>query len=79
MDRLGLAQRYFDAWNESAAHNDAMRRFFGPDFAAGGQTGVWTAERLNGRLGRCLECGTMMRAAETCRCGAPLPAAPAWW
>ena len=27
----------------SAAHREAMQTFFGPDFAAGGQTGVWAA------------------------------------
>jgi steroid delta-isomerase-like uncharacterized protein len=64
---------------ENTAHDDAMRRFFGPDFVLGGQTGVWRPERLNGRLVRCPDCGAMVREAETCKCGAALPAPPAWW
>jgi hypothetical protein len=63
----------------SAAHADAMRRFWGPDLAIGGQTGVWTVDHLNGRMVRCGDCGAMVPAAEICRCGAPLPAAPTWW
>jgi steroid delta-isomerase-like uncharacterized protein len=63
----------------SAAHTDAMRRFWGPDLAKGGQTGVWTVDHLNGRKVRCGGCGAMVAAAEICRCGEPLPAAPAWW
>jgi steroid delta-isomerase-like uncharacterized protein len=63
----------------SAAHADAMRRFWGPDLGIGGQTGVWTADHLNGRTVRCRGCGAMVRAAEICHCGAPVAAAPAWW
>jgi steroid delta-isomerase-like uncharacterized protein len=63
----------------SDAHADAMRRYWGPDLAIGGQTGVWTADHLNGRTVRCEACHAMVRAAEICHCGAPLPAAPAWW
>ena len=65
--------------HESTAHEDAMRRFFGPDFVIGGQTGVWREERLNGRLVRCPDCGTMVKEADACKCGAVLPAPPAWW
>jgi steroid delta-isomerase-like uncharacterized protein len=61
------------------AHADAMRRFWGPDLALGGQTGVWTVDHLNGRMVRCGDCGSMVREAENCHCGAPLPPAPAWW
>ena len=63
---------------KSDAHADAIRRFWA-DLGMGGQTGVWTVDHLNGRLVRCGGCGAMVRAAETCNCGAPLPAAPAWW
>jgi hypothetical protein len=66
---------------ESPAHNEAMRRFFGPDFARGGQTGVWSPHRLNGMWVRCEACGEMVLsgAGPDCRCGAALPAAPRYW
>jgi hypothetical protein len=66
---------------ESPAHAAAMARFFGPDLARGGQTGVWAPHRLNGVWVRCGACSRMVpaRAAETCTCGAPLPAAPRYW
>ena len=65
---------------QSAAHRDAMQAFFGPELAAGGQTGVWAPERLNGMWVRCASCGEMVKAAEgSCECGATLPEAPAWW
>jgi steroid delta-isomerase-like uncharacterized protein len=65
----------------SAAHREAMETFFGPDFAAGGQTGVWAPERLNGLWVRCRACEEMVRAdqGEQCRCGAELPPSPRWW
>jgi steroid delta-isomerase-like uncharacterized protein len=65
---------------ESPAHAAAMRRFFGPDLARGGQTGVWSPLRLNGLWVRCEPCGEMVLAAEgACRCGAALPEAPRYW
>jgi steroid delta-isomerase-like uncharacterized protein len=63
----------------SAAHKEATARFFGPDFARGGQTGVWVAERLNGMWVRCDACAEMAKAeGGVCACGADLPAAPPW-
>jgi len=59
------------------AHAEAADRFWGPGFAAGGATGVWSAERMNAAWVRCPECGSMAvrTDAGTCRCGASLPAA----
>lgn len=68
-----------DRLRENDAHNEAMRRFFGPELARGGQTGVWVPERLNGMWVRCDACGEMGRSAVgACRCGAELPAPPRW-
>lgn len=66
---------------DSPAHAEAMRRFFGPELARGGQTGVWTPHRLNGMWVRCTACEEMARAEANgrCRCGAELPAAPRYW
>jgi steroid delta-isomerase-like uncharacterized protein len=62
------------------AHNEAMKSFFGPDLAAGGQTGVWAPHHLNGTWVRCESCGQMVKAAGdgSCRCGAELPDRPRW-
>lgn len=63
-----------------AAHREAMRRFFGPELAAGGQTGVWAPHRLNGMWVRCPECDLMALAGDdACACGAPAAPAPAYW
>lgn len=69
------------ALRESPAHAEAMRRFFGPELARGGQTGVWAPHRLNGMWVRCEACGEMALAegAASCRCGAGLPEPPAYW
>jgi steroid delta-isomerase-like uncharacterized protein len=66
---------------ESPAHSAAMERFFAsPGIARGGQTGVWTAQRLNGMWTRCDACGEMRQAADgRCpACGAQV-APPAYW
>jgi hypothetical protein len=65
----------------SPAHADAMRRFFGPEIARGGQTGVWAPHRLNAMWVRCDACGEMAIAEgePACRCGAALPEPPAYW
>jgi steroid delta-isomerase-like uncharacterized protein len=65
----------------SDAHREGMQTFFGPDFFAGGQTGVWKPERLNGLWVRCPGCNEMARPDDTgrCRCGAELPEPPRWW
>jgi steroid delta-isomerase-like uncharacterized protein len=65
---------------ESPAHTAAMERFFAsPGLARGGQTGVWTAHRLNGMWVRCEACGAMTQPREgRCRCGAGV-SAPRYW
>lgn len=64
------------------AHRDAAGRFFGPELARGGATGVWTPHRLNPRWVRCEKCGKMAdseKAAAACACGADLNAPIAYW
>ena len=65
---------------DSAAHVAAMERFFAsPGVARGGQTGVWTAHRLNGMWARCEACDEMRQPADgRCACGAEV-AAPRYW
>lgn len=68
---------------DSPAHGDAMRRFFADDgdgLAAGGQTGVWSPQRLNGLWARCTGCGRMVRVGADggCDCGAEL-SPPRYW
>lgn len=64
----------------SPAHAEAMERFFGPDFSAGAQTGVWTPYHLNGMWVRCAECGEMtLASSERCAAGHELPEPPAYW
>ena len=61
-------------------HVEAMRRFFEGELAVGGQTGVWTAHRLNGLWVRCVECSAMALAVDgRCPSGHELPDAPAYW
>jgi steroid delta-isomerase-like uncharacterized protein len=66
---------------ESPTHSEAMRAFFGPELARGGQTGVWTPHRLNGMWVRCAACGEMAQGTPegSCRCGAELPPTPDYW
>ena len=59
-------------------HREAVARMFGPHIGSAGQTGVWAPWRLNEPMVRCTQCGTMMRVAELCACGATLPAAAAF-
>jgi steroid delta-isomerase-like uncharacterized protein len=68
------------ALHRTSAHGEATRRFFGPGFAAGGQTGVWEPHRLNGLWVRCTACDEMVPAsAGRCAAGHELPEAPAYW
>lgn len=63
-----------------APHAEGMRRFFGSELAAGGQTGVWAPHRLNGAWVRCDRCGEMTAAAAgRCASGHDLPEPPAYW
>lgn len=62
------------------SHVEGMRRFFGSELAAGGQTGVWAPHRLNGMWVRCADCGEMTAAASgRCASGHALPEPPAYW
>lgn len=64
------------------AHQEAMDRFFGPDFTYGGVTSVWTPHHINNVWVRCGECGEMSAAqgsGSTCRAGHTLPDAPPYW
>lgn len=63
-------------------HVEAMKRFFGPDFSAGGYTSVWGHERFNATWMRCTQCGRMAdyeRAGGKCECGQTLPEPPPYW
>ena len=62
------------------SHVEGMRRFFGTELAASGQTGVWAPHRLNGMWVRCADCGEMTAAAAgRCASGHRLPEPPAYW
>lgn len=86
---VGLRMFTITAWEtpEDAAavfrapsHVEGMRRFFGSELAASGQTGVWAPHRLNGMWVRCADCGEMTRAsAGLCASGHALPEPPAYW
>jgi steroid delta-isomerase-like uncharacterized protein len=63
-------------------HREAMRAFYGTEFAAGGWTSVWVPERRNTMWVRCMNCHAVVDAEAsggTCGCGAVLPNAPAFW
>ena len=74
-------------------HRTAVGRFFSPELARGGHTGVWTPARLNSRWVRCDACSAMVKSDRsgtarpeggqsntvTCGCGAPLPAPLQYW
>ena len=78
----------FTAWETPEAarairsdpiHREAVARCSGRTLAAGGQTGIWAPWHLNGAIVRCTACEQMVRASDTCKCGAALPAQPALW
>jgi steroid delta-isomerase-like uncharacterized protein len=63
-------------------HRSAIGRFFGPEIARGGATGVWIPARLNPRWLRCTDCSKMVdseTADGKCACGTALPAPLAYW
>ena len=69
------------ALRENPPHVEAMGRFFAsPGVARGGQTGVWTAHRLNGMWARCDACDAMRQPADgrCAACGAEVTA-PSYW
>jgi steroid delta-isomerase-like uncharacterized protein len=62
-------------------HPEAIRKFHGPELAAGGMTSVWTPERFTTHV-RCPACAgmvTLERIKGTCPCGAPLPDPLPYW
>jgi steroid delta-isomerase-like uncharacterized protein len=59
-------------------HKDAVRRTFGPDFAAALQTSVWSLHHSSPLRVRCPACGQLVTYDGACTCGAPLPQAPAY-
>jgi hypothetical protein len=64
------------------AHQEAMERFFGPDFAASAMTSVWVPHRLNTLWVRCTACKRRVDAERQngqCQCGQPLPEPPPYW
>lgn len=79
------------AWDDAASasrltregtHVEAMRKFFGPDFAAALYTSVWSVERFNAMWVRCTACGRVVdyeKAAGQCECGQMLPEPPPYW
>jgi steroid delta-isomerase-like uncharacterized protein len=63
-------------------HRSAVGRFFKPELARGGNTGVWVPARLNPRWIRCPACSRMAdseKANGTCGCGAAIPGPLAYW
>jgi steroid delta-isomerase-like uncharacterized protein len=86
----GNRQMTFSAWEtaehahqlrNSAAHGEAMRRFFGKELAAGGMISHWqpaTAPRTFGRCPRCEKMVNIDRSNGLCGCGATV-SAPSYW
>ena len=67
---------------KTGEHRSVVGRFFGPEVARGGATGVWIPSRLNPRWIRCEACSKMAdqdKAQGKCACGAALPAPLAYW
>jgi steroid delta-isomerase-like uncharacterized protein len=65
-----------------AAHQEAMKRFFGPGLADGGMISVWVPGRIGALWVRCPVCARMLDSAKaggTCECGASLPEPMAYW
>ncbi len=65
----------------SGAHEEATRRFFGPELTSGGMFSVWVPARPAHLWARCSGCARMQRvdgAAGRCACGARLEPSPYW-
>jgi hypothetical protein len=87
----GLRGFTVTAWEDEAAmkralgkhHAVAMKELFGETFVASVWTSVWTPGRINRLWVRCPACGSLEDASDDhrrcMRCGAPMPARPAFW
>jgi hypothetical protein len=89
---VSIGQRLFTftAWEQAectqrvlrnGTHREAVKRYFGPEFATAVHTGVWIPEHLNPLWVRCECCGRTMNVEysdSTCDCGAKLPERPAY-
>ena len=67
---------------ETAAHREAMGKFFGPELAAEGWTSVWVPHHINPLMLRCDACGKMQHTTDgqtRCSCGATLREAKPYW
>jgi hypothetical protein len=79
------------AWDDAASASrltregiyvEAMKKFFGPDFAAALYTSVWGPERFNAMWVRCTQCSRVVdheKVAGQCECGQMLPEPPPYW
>jgi hypothetical protein len=89
---VGLTGHTITAWEDAeapkqlmrgGAHREAIDRFFGKEFAAGGMTSVWVPSRINASWIRCGSCHQMVNydqaPAQKCRCGALLPERFPYW
>jgi steroid delta-isomerase-like uncharacterized protein len=68
--------------SHGGTHEQAMRKFFGPELAAGGWTGVWIPGRINATWARCPACARMVdieKAKDKCPCGEALPEPVPYW
>lgn len=68
--------------NREGTHVEAMKKFFGSDFAAALYTSVWVPERINAMWVRCTQCNRIMdyeKVNGQCECGQTLPEAPPYW
>ena len=65
----------------AGAHREAMKVFFGPEFAEGAMTSVWIPHHINALWVRCTACGRMSDYDQDegkCQCGQSLPHLPYW-
>ncbi len=88
---VGRRMMTFAAWESpenprqlarGGTHEQAMRKFFGPELAAGGWTGVWIPERINATWARYPACARMLsvdKAEDRYSCGTALPEPVPYW
>jgi len=63
------------------AHREAMKVFFGSEFAEGGMTSVWIPHHINALWVRCTACRRMQYYDQNngkCQCGESLQHLPYW-